>query len=71
MIMPMRAGRSGKRRLKKRGKVLQMLFVVVNTCMFKQDSCIHSYRPRSLLRVIIVLLTLLIIEHLEAAQKLN
>lgn len=38
MIMPMRAGRSGKRRLKKRGKVLQMPFVVVNTCTFKLAS---------------------------------
>lgn len=38
MIMPMRAGRRGKRRLKKRGKVLQMPFVVVNTCTFKVAS---------------------------------
>ena len=38
MIMPMRAGRRGKRRLKKRGKVLQMPFVVVNTCTFKAAS---------------------------------
>ncbi|KRH15708.1 hypothetical protein GLYMA_14G105900v4 [Glycine max] len=35
MIMPMRAGRSVKRKLKKRGKVLKMQFEVVNTCMFK------------------------------------
>lgn len=34
MTMHMRAGRSGRRRPKKRGKVLQMLYVVVNTCMF-------------------------------------
>lgn len=33
MTMIMRVGRSGKRRPKKREKVLQMLFVVVNTCM--------------------------------------
>lgn len=37
MIIPMRTGRCGKRRLKKRGKALQMPFVVVNTCMFKLD----------------------------------
>ena len=35
MIMIMRAGRSRRRRLKKREKVLQMLFVVVNTCMYR------------------------------------
>lgn len=35
MIMPMRAGRRGRRRQKKRGKELQMQFVGVNTCMFR------------------------------------
>jgi hypothetical protein len=30
MIMLMRAGKSGRRRLQKRGKVLKMLCVVVN-----------------------------------------
>lgn len=34
-IIPMRAGRSGKGKQKKKGKVLQTQFVVVNTCMFK------------------------------------
>lgn len=33
-IMPMRVGRSGRRRWKKRGKGLQMQFAGVNTCMF-------------------------------------
>lgn len=33
-IMSTRAGRRERGRLRKRGKVLQMLFVVVNTCMF-------------------------------------
>lgn len=33
--MPMRAGRRGRRKQKKTGKVLQTQFVGVNTCMFK------------------------------------
>lgn len=38
MITSMRAGRSERRRLRKKGKVLQMQFVVVNTCTFKINS---------------------------------
>ena len=33
MIMPMRAGRNVKRKLKRRGKVLKMPLEVVNICM--------------------------------------
>ena len=38
MIMLMRAGKSGRRRLQKRGKVLKMLCVVVNSCTFRWES---------------------------------
>lgn len=37
-IMHTRAGKSGRRKLKKKGRVLQMLSVVANTCMFRNSS---------------------------------
>lgn len=49
MIMPMRAGRRGKRKLKKRGEGLQMRFVRVNTCTYRMEpvNFIIVFPPRS------------------------
>lgn len=44
MIIPMKAGKSGKRRLKKKEKALQMPYAVANTCMFRWEySFMDSY----------------------------